>query len=558
MESQVQYVLERYVDDLEAEFREAGEILDRLGRAQLLLRRAEPVAHANPQSQAPRTWLMYYEPESHLRERFDLAPELLVLLISSRQAQARDIQQAERALLRDYRLDRGLVLVIAQDQGVHVRLEQAARQTGRTYVLLSLAEVEKVADPQQWLRGLLLESLGSSNLFAAGRPVFGWDFMGRKKELQLIRRHLETGRPIGLYGLRKIGKTSVLLHIRKQLIAESGAAHADDGEEKAVIVPIHMDLQAISLSEWSRPGFMRRLIRSTYETLKELGIDPASVELEPELGALKHLRKLEGEQVERAGTDMLEMLIGWAQEAPAQRRILIFIDEYERLFGKDGFRLSDGLDILVYLRGLVQTYPETFNFLIAGLSRQFASKSSFIERQNPLFDFMVDFPLAGLPEQEMKELVRKIGRRLSLDFDAEALSLIWNETGGHPYLAREFGRIIDRSVPIRKRTQSKPITRDMALGVRDEFRREVATTMEEMGRAISELDANAPFTLSYLHATPAEADTALAVLRPEIVDELQRLGILERNNGMWRIRIGCFGAWLRDNWERSLPAAVSG
>jgi hypothetical protein len=101
MEGKVKGALKDFVQELEGEVGAAQEILTRLSGAQLDLRRVEPVAQRNPNSSAPRTWLLYYEPKQYLRERYDLAPEILVLLIAARRAQARDIHESERAILRD-------------------------------------------------------------------------------------------------------------------------------------------------------------------------------------------------------------------------------------------------------------------------------------------------------------------------------------------------------------------------------------------------------------------------------------------------------------------------
>lgn len=554
MEISKRNALDDFTDELRSESLDAGAILDRLERTGLTLTRAEPT---DPhRGKTPRTWLLYCEPEDHIRERFDLAPELLVLLVPSHTAQARDIEKAEQALLRDYRLDRGLVLVAARDDQAAVNLEQSARHTGRTYVFLSFARILDASDPQEWMRRVLLEQLGSSDLFAASAPVFGWDFAGRKREIEAIRKHLLGGRPVGMYGLRKVGKTSLLLVIRNQLIQDARPAPGAADEPARIIVPVHLDLLKVSFAQQNRVGFMRALIKSTYEALAQVGLDARGLGLEPDLGETRRLRELAPDQVDRAGTEMLEMLIDWAREQPMRRAIMLFIDEYERLLGGSEFPQEQGIAILDYLRGLVQSYPGVFNFLVAGLSRRLASTPTLAGRQNPLFNFLVDFPLAGLEHKEMNELVRKISRRLSMRLDHDALALIWEESGGHPFLARELGRTIDKAIPIETRL-SRPITREDVVRLRETFRREVESTMVEMGRAVSELAPDILFTLSYLISSPGEADEVLRGLPSEVLDQLCRLGILVRRKERWQVRVGCFGAWLLENWERSIPCPPS-
>ncbi|MEM9492995.1 MAG: ATP-binding protein, partial [Myxococcota bacterium] len=450
------------------------ELLERLDRTQLSLRRAEPLPRSSPNHKVKRTWLLYCEPNSALREGFDLASELLVVLIPSHKAQARDIHRAERAILRDFRLDRGLVLVLARDGGAAKTLSQPARQTGRTYIFRSFADLLSVTAPQAWLRTVLRDEMGSGDLFAPGPPVFGWDFIGRKNEISAIMRHLRGGRPVGLYGLRKVGKTSLMRYARKQLIADSGAAldttDDHDAGKRRIAIPVHVDMQELGFAENDRIGFMRKLISATYRTLRELDLEPAQLGLPESLGKNKAVRALDRDEVQRQAEDLIETLIEWAGEAPQQHQLLLFIDEYERLLSDQGFPLRDGLILLDYFRGQVQSHPGTFNFLIAGLSRRLASTPTFLGgRQNPLLGFLVDFPLAGLTHQELHELMRKIGRRLSLAFSPEAHDLIWAESGGHPYLARAFGRFIDQRIPYRERSPNKTVDGDLVAALRDTF-----------------------------------------------------------------------------------------
>ncbi|UQA62840.1 ATP-binding protein [Polyangium aurulentum] len=543
MDSKTHEALSDFREELQLEVEGARAVLASLDRADLTLTRAEPADPRGAARKSPRSWLLYWEPGKHVRERFDLAPELLVVLVPAREVQARDVDKAEQAIRRDYRLDRGVVLVVARDREAAERMSHAARATGRVYIFLSFAEVANVSDPQQWLRQILLEHLGSSDLFATGAPVFGWDFVGRKRELLAIRRHLLGGRPVGLYGLRKVGKTSVLLVLRDQLVAESSA------EERVVTaVPVHLDLLGVSFAEANRAGFMRYLLRSIHEAIERLGLSPRDLGLP---GSDRRRRRGAEEspaEIETLGVATLDALIDWARRQASRPIVLLFIDEYERLLGGSGFPEAHGVEILDWIRGLVQRYPGTFNFLVAGLNRHLASVPVVVGRQNPLFNFVIDFPLAGLVEEEHGELVRKIGRRLSLRFEHDALALIYEESGGHAWLARELGRVIDQETPVAGRA---PIRIDRAAVERliPEFRRGVGMTMEEIQRAVSDLDPGAPAALARAEGNPAEAQAAYHELSPRVLDDLERYGVLAKSpEGAWRVRIGCFGAFLQENW----------
>ena len=548
MEIEKRQALEDFKSRMFSEIPNARDILATLERAGLTLTRVEPTRGGD----SPRTWVLFWEPPAYLRESFDLAPEILAVLTPWKEAQAHDVSVAEETLQRDHRLDRGVVILVANDRDAERHLAQAVQHTGRLYIFLSEGGVLEVRDPQRWLRDLFQERIGAGDFFAAGRPVFGWDFVGRQQEIRSIRGRLLDGRPVGLYGLRKAGKTSVLIALRDQLIADSSGEGAE-----IVAIPIHLDLLSLSFAEMKRSGFMRYLLRSMHESLERLGLAPTSLGLPASFADRRRLGELDGEDLERLVPEALECLIDWARTARSRPAILLLVDEYERMLGASRFPVEDGLDILDYLRGLVQRYPRTFNLLIAGLDRKKASVSRYGARQNPLFNFVVDNPLAGLEREEMNELVRRIGRRLSLRFEHDALEVIWQETGGHPYLARELGRVIDQAVPPEER-QPKSVDAALMLAHRDEFRRRVETTMQEIREAVLEIDPQVLDVLSYLAHYPAEAEESLRTLKPESVDTLRRYGLLNETSAREPFRIGGFGAWLLQNQRLDLPRVANG
>jgi hypothetical protein len=208
METAKQETLESFRASMLADVPDADGTVGKLERAGLVLTRAEPTLTGNSQA-SRRTWLLFWEAPPALRESFDLAPELLLVLTPWKEAQAKDVSAAEEMLRRDHRLDRGVVLVVARDRSAERRLGQVVRQTGRLYIFLSFDDVDDVQDPQRWLRDLFQERIGAGDLFAAGRPVFGWDFVGRDREIRSIRGRLLDGRPVGLYIIRKRSRTGL-------------------------------------------------------------------------------------------------------------------------------------------------------------------------------------------------------------------------------------------------------------------------------------------------------------------------------------------------------------
>lgn len=553
MRRQTSEALAEYESELRRELSNTGPIvLDLLRKIELEVSRIE--RGAGPSGIAP--WLLQARPAAHIAQAFELAPEVLVLLAPGNEMLARDIEQAEVALAKGLRLDRGLVVVIAADRKARERLQHVVSATHRQYVFVTVDEIRAVMDPQQWFRRFLREQLGAADLFASGRPVVGWDFFGRTVELDRLRQHLLAGRPVGLYGLRKIGKTSLVLRELARFAHDTRAAAAAGGTGEETL-SFHIDMQALAM-ESNLAGFMRQLVKSLFEGLDRAHIPTSALSVDPSLASPSKLRRYGDAEIKKLGADVLESAIDWARRGGC-RRVIAFIDEYERFFEPELFPMSDSLALLDYLRGLVQLNSGSFNFIIAGLTRRYASQSMIGRRQNPLFNFVVDFPLGGLPHDELGSLLRKLGKRSGLEFDAQAVNEIWEQTGGHPALARDYGRVIDLHVERERRVDGIKVDRAHVKERYPAYARQVATTMLDISRAILEVDPQGPYVLRDLAAGPSTGSSNLD-LSDDAVEQLRRLGILVRDGQErgWKITIKSLASWLVDNYPSPPVAGLVG
>lgn len=519
---------------LEAQLRAEQPDLERLP---LALARADfPVSHLRrgdgAYGQAP--WFIQVKPEEHLRQSFELAPEVLVVLLPATEAWARDVEAAERELGRGLRLDPGLVLVMTVDPKARERLSAAALRTGRKYLFVNALDFIDAHESRPWLMTHLRNELGAADLFASGPPVTGWDFFGRARESEQLRRYLDAGKPVGLYGLRKIGKTSLALRTFNDLIDTTKA------------LCVHVDL--LALGAGGMPSLMRHLLVGVGRALTRIEMQPCDLGFQHEL-ATKYLRGLGDADVSRLGFDVLDSAIEWAEQH--HRRVFVFIDEYERLFDEDLFPVADAQQLLDNLRGRVQLHPSRFNFMFAGLTRRFAVQTHLGRRQNPLFNFAAELPLPGLTKDELHQLLSKIGRRAGLKFSVTARGLIWQQSGGHPALAREFGRIIDRGVSLEERLRRVEISGERARRLLPDFAVQIAPTMTELHDAVCRVDARALPSLVSLSQSPGDFDPSVS---RETIEQLRRLGIISDVDGGWVLSIGCFADWLRMNFEQPIAA----
>lgn len=477
-----------------------------------------------------RPWLLYLEPDHALRARFELAPEVLAIVSPHARVQARELDIAESELAVTHRLDRGLVFFFSNDPDAESEL-RATLQEERRYLFLSMCEFLAAADPVGWLREHLSERLGSMRPFAPGSPVVDAQFFGRQAELaEIERRLLQTSTPVGLFGLRKVGKTSLLKRLQAQW---RSATHPT--------VMLYCDMQAVPFARRTRAGTFELLWKAAREEAQHLdAIDGGDRWL-----TAHPLRATDAERLE-LGTAALESVLAWA-EAHGRKLVLAF-DEYERLLDGKTMPVEHGLDVLDYVRGLNQQHPKAFTYVVAGLNRVWANTSRYSGRQNPLFGAYYLLPLGGMSREDLGSLIRKLGRRTSLDFDHAAIDTIYAESGGHPFLARTLADRVDQSASVQRR-ESISVSRELVEARLAEFESDTLPVMQEMADAVVELSPKEGCeTLAAALSARSSAGVSAG-----FVTDLVRYGIIA--NESFSPRIGVFARWLQRNISSALRAA---
>ena len=357
-------------------------------------------------------------------------------------------------------------------------------------------------------------------LFDFRLPAGEWQFFGREKELEALERDVLTGHSLGVFGLRKVGKTSLLERMAEKL--REGRAGVQRG------IPVKVDLQATSYLRRNFDG-VAELIGAALD--RELSRAQIQVPASPP----HPLERL------RVAVEHIENALG--------ARVVVILDEYEVLLAARRIPRSDGVELLTFLRGLAQEQPKGFSFVLAGRNQRLLAPARIDDADNPMYRFLRNVPVAGLVPDDCRRMVRALGGRMGLHFEPDALDLLLQETGGHPALVRTLGDLIDVHVPTSDRN---PAIVDAALVKRvlPRFSREVDEDMREFVNAANDVDARAGDYLVHLaHGVPWIGGPSEA----RIDDALIGYGILHPDTHAFRIGRLC--TWLRENYQSPIEAA---
>src|SRR5215210_9428096 len=156
----------------------------------------------------------------HLRHRFDISRPIVALLARGElKFQAlQEVQRVVRAAGDEVEPD--VAFVVTPDVGAPQKIESWGGGLSALDVIPLVTTGDRRlrdAPLSEDLVALLEQTLFSRDLYDERTPVRGDHFFGRARELEALAACVTQGRHVGLFGLRKIGKTSLLYRVRDQL-----------------------------------------------------------------------------------------------------------------------------------------------------------------------------------------------------------------------------------------------------------------------------------------------------------------------------------------------------
>ena len=379
---------------------------------------------------------------------------------------------ADRELISDQ-----MVLLVLSSVPNHLKelFFRRIERRDRSHLVVPLAqETMEIAGGENHfgaLRGVLDTWLYRRDLFAHTYPVFGKRFFGRDRILAQLRDSIASAKPAGIFGLRKVGKTSLLKECERRAIASGDVVVYVD------LLRVPAGVNDANWLYWRIANLLHEQFRSRPQT-----------SIRWRLGGryLDYLDIPASLSVAVAFDADLSAVIRWARGARSatRPRVVILLDEIERILptklGKAEF--AGFFDFLSYLRGFAQESQE-LAVIVTGANPSIVEISQFDGRDNPAFNFFQEVYLQLLEADETRAMMHALGRGMGIRFDDAACGRVFALTGGHPYFAREFCSFLAR-----EHTQRPlQVTRQRVDSVVDDYLEQVGTKdfreiMDRLGR----------------------------------------------------------------------------
>jgi Protein kinase domain len=475
----------------------------------------------------PEKWGFFLKPNRSLSDLFRLDREVLLWATTYPHFQARDIENIKSVIdERGVRLTRSFAILVSKYDPDSRSQTEAESALDTTIVHCSIKELARKPGLTQEpvLRRLLLNRLYTRDLYdlrvATTRSA---DFFGRRSTVDDLADEIISGNSqIGVFGLRKIGKTSLLNRVT-DIVTQSG---------KCIVSKV--DLQWTTAVD-PRPEYTLWTLGDTLFASSRVIRNVKGLKLFGQFGTASEAEASGLSVWEAFNHDLVAAL------RSTNRRVLFVIDEIERLFelpDKAGF-----VRLWRFLRGFDQQFPNRLRFLVSGTSPECAECSSLGGQDNPLYRYLSVRYLGRLGLADSKELLVALGGPIGLAWDSQAVTYAFQQTGGHPALLRSIGSTVHTLAT--PRTEPKVIDREAAVAG---ARHLMATDPSVLAHITAALEDQYPdeFTmLTMLTSGQLFSFRELASAYPDELSHLIGYGLLPNGAESDRISVGLLQSYLQ-------------
>lgn len=461
------------------------------------------------------SWLVLCRLGKGIESTFNIRSEVLILFtpyddlqrrtFNALTQRARDaVASYQRKLFDSERFtpDPNLALLWSPDPAMHQKLQSWNSETIKSLVApvpdLSQAPVQL----QQSVRALLASVLSARDLYKGLTPVTGDDFVGRSEVLKRLSSELRTGLSLGLFGLRRSGKTSVVRELQRRALTSN-------------LLVVLTDLESVAdLSELPRQlsEDLTDDLRATREVDGNTWIGPSDTQ-----------------SVD--GFSELSTRLKRVADKNRHLSLVVAVDEVESL---SQFVADDPSQVRTFLGSLRKASQATDNLslLLTGITTKFFDDSMLAPNiDNPLFGFVEPVYLGNFSLEETKYLLQGMGRRMLLNWSDEAMQAVYRRTGGYPIFVRDLASAIrGRTIAAGYRDSEGffTITEDIATSVSRSWGERASQRWSQIVRALkshhptmAEMLACDEQGLQEWLTIGAEADAA--------AKSLERLGLLDNS-----------------------------
>lgn len=389
-----------------------------------------------------RYGIVFAKLSRRLRMTLAVDKEIAVVFSNFNNQQMRTIFFARKSIRESRgRLDSNILIIVHKDTNGNEMLVDWGREEG--YTVLPIYVNGEMPSGESFERALSTELYSHDHFDVAGPVSDDSQFYGRKNEAQDLARKLKTGQIRACLGIRKIGKTSIVNRILKNL-------RYDDTVLSVMIDCSKDDIWSLNASNlmWSIAENVREAIEKdrNYVAVK------ASCSSVPIATSRDRL------------TDSI---------AQCSRVVILFMDEFDYISPSSPTAEHWKEDFNVFWRNFRVSFQEltrsdnrNLSLLVSGITSKWFSEPMIGDVENAALAFIPEEYLSPLPTGATTSMIRRLSRASGLVFDEEARKKIAIVAADMPYWVRQACSFIHRNIKVEIRPYT-PSANEISVLLRD-------------------------------------------------------------------------------------------
>jgi hypothetical protein len=318
------------------------------------------------------------------------------------------------------------VAVIVSDRrpepGARYRLYEIRQKEGLAIVPLDSSLFGQIR-PNRTAGDILVSEInqvtGQQNLYAMSGPVSGdLSFFGREGTLQGVIDLLNSGQPVAIFGLRKVGKTSLIQRLRGRLAQERASALVDAQSIRG------------QMGVWPfYPAIVSGLVDHLRHTQPDLALPP--LRLYPPEGV---------PSAAMAGAFLQDLhdLHATLESAGGEHPLLLILDEVERLLPSGRAPGLEGFETLLGQLRVANQQSRILDFVLVGVDPAINRRERWQDCDNELYLALREVWMPPMAPRDVREMIESLGSQMGVRYEEEALQLLAAVGGGQPFVTRQI------------------------------------------------------------------------------------------------------------------------
>lgn len=346
----------------------------------------------------------FLRPDDDMIDAFGFEREVLLIVSSFTKLQPRVMQAAEVVLSElpaRGRVDQGVFFLSSADPDAVNWVKRYRAENPKAPMTISFQTETLITSTSNWsVKNAIGEQQYYNDMFYYKLPLSNDRFFfGRDVDVARIKDSISKSQNVGLFGLRKTGKTSILLKIMRSF--------SDD---------VHVFYYDCKLEAIRALGSNELLNRICNDVEKIAGV---KYKVRSQMHPTEYVSYLLSQQSKR-------------------KRFCFIFDEIEYISPIAILDTHWRKDYIPFWQAIwsAQSTQQRACFIVAGVNPSVVERDVFDGVQNPLFGIINPLYLKGLDKYAVDTMVNYFGGRMGLSFSKGAVDILYKQYGGHPLLTR--------------------------------------------------------------------------------------------------------------------------